>query len=400
MKNPCVVKKVDSIEGILPGDILLAVNGRTVRELEDSVGKFISASTDAAFYRDIYTNMIRGNQDTEMELTLANRQSETYTVIASRVMDPTQWYRWKLEAAISDSYITTSCGYGYVNMGNLKPEDVPAMYDALKTAPAIIFDLRHSAIGAIGPIVPYFFGAPFISAVYYVPALYVYTAGQLYYYMAGWYNKRTDQANFGSYTNPDPYSGNVYILVNQETQSHAEYTCQVLSYHPNAKVIGTQTAGADGNVSALYLPKGMITLFTSLGWYYADGYQQQRNGVKIDSVVSPTIAGIREGRDEILQAALKCISGIKPQDSPSFGVTVFPNPVITGSAMISISLEKSGNLRFLVTDINGKTMKEWTGYHQAGKGNESIDLAGAAPGIYILKVTDERNTLIRKILVE
>ena len=400
IENQCVVKKVDDIEGVLPGDILLAVNGRTVRELEDSVGTFISASNKAVFYREVYTNMIRGDQDTEMELTLANRQSETYTVIVSRVMDPTLWYRWKLEAEIPGPYATTSCGYGYVNMGNLKPEDVPAMYEALKTAPAIIFDLRYSAIGALGSLVPYFFGAPFISAVYYVPALYVSLAGQIYYYMAGWYNKRTDQANFGSYTNPNPYSGNIYILVNQDTQSHAEYTCQVLSYHPNAKVIGMQTAGADGNVTALYLPKGMKTYFTSLGWYYADGYQQQRNGVKIDSVVSPSIAGIREGKDEILQAALKCISGISQNESQSFSVTVFPNPVTSGSAMTSISLKQSGKLQFTVSDIQGKIVKGWTGYYQAGQFTERIDLTDAAPGIYFLKITSERNTLIRKILVE
>ncbi len=400
IENQCVVKKVDGIDGVLPGDILLTVNGRTVRELEDSVGQFISASNDAVWYREIYSNMIRGGQDTEMELTFENRQSETYTVIASRVMDHGQWYYWKVASAVTDPFTITSCGYGYVNMGNLLPQDVPAMYDALKAAPAIIFDLRPLAKGALASLVPYFFSAPFISAVYYVPALYVGYVGQLHYYMAGWYYKMNNLTNFGSFSNPNPYSGDVYILVNQETQSHAEYTCQVLSYHPNAKVIGTQTAGADGNVTALYLPKGMVTLFTSLGWYYADGYQQQRNGVKIDSVVSPTIAGIREGRDEILEAALKCISGKTPDEPQTFSVTVFPNPVSNGSAMTSISLKQSGKLQFTVSDIQGKTVKAWTGYYQAGQFTERIDLTDAVPGIYFLKITSERNTLIRKMLME
>jgi C-terminal processing protease CtpA/Prc len=69
--------------------------------------------------------------------------------------------------------------------------------------------------------------------------------------------------------------------VNQQTISQSEYTCQYLSYHPNAKVIGTQSSGADGDVSFILLPGGIQTWFTSLGWYYADGYQQQRNGVKL-----------------------------------------------------------------------------------------------------------------------
>ncbi|MCX6225042.1 MAG: S41 family peptidase [Bacteroidia bacterium] len=400
IEGQCVVTKVDDIEGILPGDILQTVNGRTVRELEDSIGQFISASNDAVLYREIYSNMIRGDQDTEMELTLTNRQSETYTVITSRKMDATQWYYWKIETAISDPFTTTSYGYGYVNMGKLQPADIPAMYDALKSAPAIIFDLRNYPKGTLWSLVPYLFGAPFSSAIFYMPALAMILAGRPCNYLPGWYYVTDNQNDFGSFTNLNPYSGKVYILVNQETQSQAEYTCQTLSYHPNAKVIGTQTAGADGNITALFLPKGLTTLFTSLGCYYADGYQQQRNGVKIDTIVSPTIAGIREGKDEILQAALDCISGITPQDSPLFSVAVYPNPVSNGLATISISQEQPGKLQFTVADINGKTVKGWTGYYQAGQFTERIDLTDAAPGIYVLKVTNEQRTLIRKIQVD
>jgi hypothetical protein len=396
IENQCVVTKVEGIEGILPGDILEAVNGRTISQLKDSLSSFISASNPAALYREVYSNMIRGRQDSEMELTLTNSQSETYTVIASRQLDPTSWLYWQRERGWSGNYKVTSCGYGYVNMSKMQVEDVAAMYDSLKSAPAIIFDMRNYPKMGFPSLVTYFFRAPFSCAIVHWPAL----AGGDFNYLPGWYYVKDNKDNFESFTNPDPYSGKIYILVNQETQSSAEYNCQGLSYHPNARVIGTQTSGADGGVSALYFPKGLITLFTSGGIYYADGYQQQRNGVKIDSIVSPTIKGIREGRDEILEAALKCTSGTGPRDSQSFSVSVFPNPVTNGSAMISISLEKSGNLRFLVTDINGKTMKEWTGYHGAGMGTESIDLAGAAPGIYILKVTDDRNTLIRKIIVE
>lgn len=400
IEGQCVVTKVNDIDGILPGDILQAVNGRTVRELEDSIGQFISASNQAALYREIYSNMVRGTRDTEMELTLTNRLSEDYTIIVSRQMDAPEWYSWKIEAAITDPFRVTSCGYGYVNMGKLQTSDVPAMYEALKSAPAIIFDLRNYPKGTIIPLVPYFFGSPFSSAKIYVPALYMNYSGRILNFLPGWYYEMDNLNDSGPFTNPDPYSGNIYILVNQETQSHSEYTCQVLSHHPNSRVIGTQTSGADGNITAIRLPGGITTIFTSLGWYYEDGYQQQRNGVKIDSVVSRTIAGIREGKDEILLAALNCISGITPQDSHPFSVTVFPNPVIHGSAMVSIELEQSGKLQFLVSDMNGKTVKGWTGYYQAGHFTERMDLTDAAPGIYVLKITNERNTMIRKIVVD
>jgi carboxyl-terminal processing protease len=50
------------------------------------------------------------------------------------------------------------------------------------------------------------------------------------------------------------YHGKVIILVNELTQSHAEFTVMALQAAPHSIVIGSQTAGADGNVSWVFLP--------------------------------------------------------------------------------------------------------------------------------------------------
>ena len=42
---------------------------------------------------------------------------------------------------------------------------------------------------------------------------------------------------------------------------------------------------------------------------HADGRQLQRVGLQPQVPVSPTIAGIRAGRDEVLEAALKYVGG-------------------------------------------------------------------------------------------
>ena len=49
--------------------------------------------------------------------------------------------------------------------------------------------------------------------------------------------------------NPDYYKGKVCVLVNEETQSQAEFTTMAFRKAPKALVMGSQTAGADGNVS-------------------------------------------------------------------------------------------------------------------------------------------------------
>jgi C-terminal processing protease CtpA/Prc len=107
--------------------------------------------------------------------------------------------------------------------------------------------------------------------------------------------------------NPDLYRGRVAILVDERTQSHAEFSVMALRTSPENKVIGSQTAGADGNVTPFVLPGGVRTVFTGLGVYYPDGRPTQRIGIVPDIEVRPTLSGVRAGRDEVLERALEYI---------------------------------------------------------------------------------------------
>lgn len=104
------------------------------------------------------------------------------------------------------------------------------------------------------------------------------------------------------------YDGKVVILVDETTQSQAEYTTMALRASPHAVVIGSTTAGADGNVSLIPLPGDLRAAISGIGVFYPDGRPTQRIGVRIDRVVQPTIAGLAASRDEILEAAIREIS--------------------------------------------------------------------------------------------
>ena len=56
------------------------------------------------------------------------------------------------------------------------------------------------------------------------------------------------------------YKGKVAILVDEVSQSQAEYTAMAFRTAPDAVVVGSTTAGADGNVSAIPLPGAMRSL--------------------------------------------------------------------------------------------------------------------------------------------
>jgi C-terminal processing protease CtpA/Prc len=78
---------------------------------------------------------------------------------------------------------------------------------------------------------------------------------------------------------------------------------------PGAKVVGSATAGADGNVSNFALPGGLHTMISGIGVYYPDGKPTQRIGILSDIEAKPTLDGIRAGRDEVLEAAIRQVLG-------------------------------------------------------------------------------------------
>jgi hypothetical protein len=108
---------------------------------------------------------------------------------------------------------------------------------------------------------------------------------------------------------PPRYSGKIVILVDEIPQSQSEYTAMAFRSAPNAIVVGSTTAGADGNVSRFALPGGLESMISGIGVFYPDKKPTQRIGIVPDIVARPTIEGIRGGRDEVLEAALRHILG-------------------------------------------------------------------------------------------
>ena len=73
---------------------------------------------------------------------------------------------------------------------------------------------------------------------------------------------------------------------------------------PGAMVVGSTTAGADGNVSRIPLPGALEAMISGIGVFYSGGSAIQQIGIVPDVEVRPTIAGIRAARDEVLEAGV------------------------------------------------------------------------------------------------
>ena len=103
------------------------------------------------------------------------------------------------------------------------------------------------------------------------------------------------------------YDKPVVILISETTQSNAEYTTMSLRTGENVTVLGNNSIGADGNITYLPLLNGHKITFTSLGIYTPEMGQTQRIGLSPDIEVYPTVEGIKEGKDELKEAAVSYI---------------------------------------------------------------------------------------------
>ncbi len=105
----------------------------------------------------------------------------------------------------------------------------------------------------------------------------------------------------------ETYKGKLIVLVNELSVSQSEYTAMAFRAGDNTTIVGSTTAGADGNVSPIQLPGGLRTMISGIGVYYPNGEETQRVGIVPDIKVTPTVAGIRKGKDEVLEKAIEVI---------------------------------------------------------------------------------------------
>jgi hypothetical protein len=271
------------------GDVISHINGKKVEDLVKFYLPYTAASNYETQLRDLPSGyLLRGN--TESFALQISRSGKTLTDTIKAI--GANSYPGKTKAANIPGFKLLDSGIGYVYPGSYKNDSLQAIIKLFKDTKGIIVDMRCYP----SDFMPFTFGnyikqnsTPFVK----------FTTGQLTVPGAFIFGERLKNGGSGS----ESYKGKVIVIVNATSQSQAEYTTMAFQSSPNVKVIGSTTAGADGNVSRIILPGGLATMISGIGIFYPDGKPTQRVGVKIDKVLKPTLKGILDGHDELLEAA-------------------------------------------------------------------------------------------------
>ena len=270
------------------GDVITKVNNQEVEKIFNQNEKYINGSNLARKSNNAYYTIFNGSSDSvNIEFM---RGDKTYNKTIKRYKFKEFGYERQKE---TEKFKILNESIGYVNMGILEKQDVSEAMEKLKNTKAIVFDIRNYPKGTGYAIAEYisskqndFFKVTYPDLDY--PGKFIWRNGT--------------QCGINGELK---YKGKVIILVNETSQSHAEFTAMILQTGDNAITIGSQTSGADGNVDKFEMVGGYKTMITGIGIFYPDETETQRKGIKIDIEVKPTIQGIIDGKDEVLERAIE-----------------------------------------------------------------------------------------------
>lgn len=282
-----------------PGDIILSTDGISMKDRIENCRKYLSLSDEDRFV-NVFRFALLGtkNQVVEMEI-LRDNEKMTLTVPCT---DKRNFLSVnKKSELIEDRRI------GYINPGTLKKGQIDKLMKEFQDTEGLIIDLRNYPSDFIA----------YSLAEYLIPESTPFVKfGFCNRLIPGSFSiSELQSSGSGVMKMMDPsaeakpfYKGKVIILMDERTQSQPEFTIMSLRNAPEAVVIGSPSVGADGDVVDIKLPGAISTYMTGLSVFYPDGEQTQRIGLEPDIFVTPTLEGLRESRDELLEKAVSLIT--------------------------------------------------------------------------------------------
>lgn len=281
------------------GDVFLKVNNSSIHDIITQKLKYIGSSNYSAGLRNLYYVIFNGQSDSS--LVVYERNGVVSHKYIHRYYFPNFKVNRKTESK-SNTYRIINDSIAYVNIEHLYNNQISAMMRNLKNTCAIIFDIRGYPNWTVYSLAEFLNEKRKPFAKFTLPNI---NYPGVYYYTKPTYCGKQ---------NKNYYKGKVIILMNERTQSQAEFTIMALQTAPKAVTVGSQTAGADGDISIITFPGGYKTYMSGIGVYYPDGQETQRIGIRPDVEVKPTIEGLRLDKDEVLEKAIE-VAGKKSSDS-------------------------------------------------------------------------------------
>lgn len=272
---------------LLVGDIPIEINGKKIEDVIEYLKKYISIPNNEKTLNPM-GSMILISHEKIMNITVLRDNDKIEYELKGM---PFNLYNYN---NIEEDYKILENNIGLINPSKLKFDEVDMIMKDFKNTDGIIIDLRQYPKSNFAFLQEYLFDkrisyASFSIPSRAVPGVFINT------------EKFTEFSTELIYENP------IVILMSETTQSAGEPSVLSLREASNVTVMGENSIGANGDISFIQLPCGNAISFSAIGVYTAEGKQTQRIGLSPDIDMEKTIEGVREGRDEYIEEAIKYI---------------------------------------------------------------------------------------------
>ena len=298
VEGAAVVTAVGSDEakaaGILPGDAITAVDGEPVPARIERLTRYVTASTKAALINKICGRYLLLGPAGPAVLSVQSPGGAVREVRLTR--DP----KVTVQPPPAGEVVRNLSGnFGYADLTRLKVSEVDGLFERLKGTRGLILDMRGYPQGTAWSIAPYIntrkakVGAQFRRSQ-----------------VAALSDEEGESGFFFSQPLPplapgkELYTAPVVMIIDDRAISQSEHSGLFYEAANGTKFIGAATAGANGDITNFSLPGGIRVIFTGHDVRHADGRQLQRIGLTPDLEAAPTRAGLRAGKDEVLERAI------------------------------------------------------------------------------------------------
>ena len=291
-ENEIVVSKVLKEDCPLQvGDVIKELDGKDINDVLAERMEYISVTTEDKFINQIGRYLMRSSHKNIKVTVLRDEEEKTF-----KVKGGMEYYL--MQETAEKPYEILDGNIGLINPSALQPKGFSSVMSQLKSTDGLIVDFRQYP----SDFIAYDFAEYLVDGV--KPFLICTTSTES---KPGVFSGNIKYSGRPENSNIEPYEKPVVVLMSEKTQSMAEYTIMSIRNGENVTVMGENSVGSNGDIAYLPLPGGINMSFTSQGIYTPEGGQTQRIGLTPDIEVHPTIEGIKEGKDELKEAAVSYI---------------------------------------------------------------------------------------------
>ena len=278
--------------GVQLGDVLLAIDGRPAEQVLAEQSELNSGATPQWVRTRTLTTLLLGPAKSPVMVRLRGPDGAPRDIQLPRTA-PRQ-----AEAKQIDKITDLAPGVMYVDLGRITDADFSAALPRLVSATGIVFDMRGYPSQVNTPaILAHLADSTIQSAHFEVPIITLPDRRDVGYTDGAWAVAPA----------PPRFHARVAMLSGGGAISYAESTLGVVEANHLAQIVGEPSAGTNGNVNPFTLPGGYTVIWTGMRVVKRDGSPHHGVGIIPDVRVSPTIAGIRAGRDEALERAVQLV---------------------------------------------------------------------------------------------